>query len=344
VRLALRWLAGSLAAVAVLTAAFAVKGDGQPAPAPSQSTSSPQPPIEHLLVQVSDDQGRIIDNAIVTFTGSAVEVVTIDSMLACDFGQVGLQTVNAAGPIVAMSDMQRTIELNTGLRIDATISLQRMALAGMVDAVGGITVDTEAGRRLLPGALAAEYAVIRSPLEPESARMARFTAVLAAVMSALPRDVQEATDVISALGSTAHSTVPTATVAQFLVTISDKWRQAKIATVPVVPSDLGPQWQRLDVDNALPQTIDSSSIRVVVQGGLAAQRLTIRDALREWGAVFIDGGNEGALTTVTLDASLSSFATRDFVQALDLDVTTPATSVPNLFGDVLVTLAPKETP
>lgn len=372
----LRWLAGGLTAVAVLTAAFALKGDGQPVPLPTESspmatptsTTPPFPDLERLLIQVTDDELRTVGTAILVRDGDALAAVTLDPQVVVDFGQVGLQTLRDAGPIVPLPVMQDAIQRNTGIRIDGVFTLQRLALAGLVDSVGGVTIEAPrplqvgpdpsnpewvtSGRQVLSGAVAADYALYRGPREREETRTARFTDVLSAVMSALPRDTGSAKDVIAALGSTSRTTAPTPVLAEYLVDLNavGAWSGITVVPLPTAPSQLerapGSTWLRLDlaatsaVVDAFGELPNTDPLRVVVVGGTPAARLELRDRLRESGHVFIDGGGTAAtVTTVTLDAALPTFPTRDFVLKLGLDVTVPATSEPGLFGDVLVTLA-----
>lgn len=372
----LRWLAGGLTAVAALTVVFALKGDGQPVPLPAESspvatptaTSTPLPDLERLLVQVTDDELRTVGTAVLVRDGDVLTAVTLDPQVVVDFGQVGLQTLRDAGPIVPLTVMQDALARNTGIRIDGVFTLQRLALAGLVDSVGGVTIDAPrplqvgpdpsnpewvtGGRQVLPGAVAADYALYRGPREREEARTARFADVLIAVMSALPRDTGSAKDVIAALGSTSRTTAPTPVLAEFLVDLNAEgaWKGVTVVPLPTVPSQLerapGSTWLRLDlagtseVVGAFGGLPNAEPLRVVVVGGTPAERLELRDRLRESGQVFIDGGGTAAAaTTVTLDAALPTFPTRDFVVKMGLDVTEPATSEPGLFGDVLVTLA-----
>lgn len=369
----LRWLAGGLVAVAVLTALFALKGEGQPNPLPTLDPASPTPStpaapvVGNLLVQVTDDSLRTVASVLLSRDGTTLRGVTMDPHLVCDFGQLGLQTLSSAGPIVPLPAMQETVQRSTDMRVDGVLTLQRLAFAGLIDSVGGVTVTVDrpmqvspdpanptwvgSGSQVLAGVVAADYALYRGPREAEAARVSRFSTVLSAVLSALPRDTGSTSSVISALGSTARSTVPTDAVSQFLVGLNtdDLWRSAQWTALPtalsVLEQDAASTWLRVDVlavaDLAREVGLAprEGPLRVVVDGGSAAQRLTVRDLLRENGYVFIDGGgNDAAMTAITIDQSLTSFGTREFVLVLGLRVTGVATVADVGFGDIELTI------
>jgi hypothetical protein len=57
------------------------------------------------------------------------------------------------------------------VRIDATLTLDRLALAGLVESVNGITVDLGLGSVTLDGVTAADYATKLRPGESEADRI-----------------------------------------------------------------------------------------------------------------------------------------------------------------------------
>lgn len=332
----LRWLAGSLAAVALLTAALVVKGQGQPErSAYAQVTAAPsvQQSLERLLVTVADADGHLTGMAILVFSGDSLTVLTLDPHIAGDFGGARLSDFYTAGTTATLSAVQHVMEAATGIRVDGVLAMRQLAFAGLLDLVGG--VDVVAPRSLLmgtpgervfisggtshqSGTIAARYAAYRGPGEPESVRTERYVQVLRAALEGLPVEQGRVREVMSSLGSMAQSSVPTDDIADlfYAINTANAWPTATIEAVPTVPSDLemtpGSLWVRVDqvgergVAAALPGTVHvpQRPVRVLVVGGSAAQRLAVRDTLRAAGLTFLDGGSleqPPLRTAVTID-------------------------------------------
>ena len=151
----LRWLAASLAAVAVLTFAFVLKGSGQPEPLPSgivatpTSSANPASAISNLLVVLTDDAGAVTGAAVLSRQESGLHVVTINPNVAIDLGDSGVTSLATLVGQPSPGVVQAGVIQATGWQIDATIVMARLAFAGLIDLVGGIDVVSD--RELLVG-------------------------------------------------------------------------------------------------------------------------------------------------------------------------------------------------
>jgi anionic cell wall polymer biosynthesis LytR-Cps2A-Psr (LCP) family protein len=123
-------------------------------------------------------------------------------------------------------------------------------LAGLVDGVGGITIDSQnlyrvsesgeaaqyvrPGSAVLTGGDAAGYAMVKSPFETTDEFMSRTNQVLRAVFENQQGDEARVDEVLSALGSLAKSNVPTQSIARLIVELrtSNLWSSANISRVP----------------------------------------------------------------------------------------------------------------
>ena len=224
---------GLLALVGVLLGAR----DGQPAATPGPSAIASTPAEQQtLLIQVRNDDDLAADNLIAGVgAGLPAVQVLVPSRLVVDPPGSGLQTLAMTARGLDRTASQNALRDLLALRIDGTLSLGRLALAGMVDFVGGITVDVDttittvdeptgqrvvvvsAGTQHLDGTQAAAYALAWLPGEPETARLQRWSAVLTATVAALPEDPLRIEQMLTSLGGSARTTVSTSQVAAFLL-------------------------------------------------------------------------------------------------------------------------------
>jgi len=128
------------------------------------------------------------------------------------------QTASSADTLLARNAMSMLL----GVRIDASLILERLAFAAIVDAIGGVpaqvdepvtvvesgevVVEVEAGSRVLDGVTAMDYATALPAGRQESDRIERFTAVLRAVLRDLPKEPEDLRQLVLSLGSMAKST------------------------------------------------------------------------------------------------------------------------------------------
>jgi anionic cell wall polymer biosynthesis LytR-Cps2A-Psr (LCP) family protein len=247
-------------AVALLTGIFVLHGDGQAAPLPVELTASPTPSstaepagdINNLMIALVDSEQKIVSVTILRQSedGTKFAIVNIDpATLIVPPGQ-GFVPISDAGLQGSFDGVDKAISGAFGIPIDGSMFLQRLALAGLVDGVGGITVNSEnlyrvsdsgevaqyvrPGSALLAGGPAAGYAMLRSKFETTDQFMSRTNQVLRAVFENQQGDEARVDEVLSALGSLAQSNVPTQSIARLIVELrsSNLWPSANISRVP----------------------------------------------------------------------------------------------------------------
>jgi hypothetical protein len=306
-------------------------------PSPSATATGPKQPT--LLVQVKTADGIAVDSSLTSVGGSvqSANMVGMPSTLLLDpatggalpLGQIArLPDVNASGD--ALSDA-------TGITVDGTWVMDTLAFSGLVDAVGGVTVNVDvdvfvtqsdgkeivlvpAGdSKLLEGPQAAAYATYLGPNEEEPARMARYQKVLAAIVEKLPADPNKIEAIVTALGASAKSSIPVAQLSAYLAKLHASVNTDDVFTTPLptkVVDGTDPTQYRIDqkanadlVDKRFPDAKrtagPNSRVRVYVQNGVGTPGLDAkaRQLLVDAGFTFVNGGNAetfGHTTTLIL--------------------------------------------
>jgi hypothetical protein len=228
---------GALVIVLGLGLVSVVRSDGVPTPNP---TPTQQQVEQTLLLQVLDGDGYARGNVVMGIEPPGVDPLSVwlavpGSLLVPqgdDSVTLGA-TPQSADTLAAVS----AIESGLGLRIDAGLTLDRLAFAGLVDGVGGVEVDLDRpvllpaigeeerlrvigpGRVTLDGIAAADYAVLRIPGEAEEDRIERLLGVLEDAVRLLPRTEEQMRELLTSLGFLAQSTVPTEELVPFLVSV-----------------------------------------------------------------------------------------------------------------------------
>ena len=256
----LKWLISSILAIALLTGVFVIRGDGQAAPLPAELTASPTPSstsepasdINNLMILLIDSEQKIVSVTVLRQSedGKKFAIVNIDpETLIVPPGQ-GFVPIRDAGLQGSFDGVDQAISGALGIPIDGSMFLQRLALAGLVDGVGGVTIDSDnlyrvsesgeaaeyvrPGSALLPGGAAAGYAMVKSEFETTDEFMDRTNQVLRAVFENIQGDQARVDEVLSALGSLAKSNVPTSSIARLIVELrtDNLWPSANISRVP----------------------------------------------------------------------------------------------------------------
>lgn len=376
----LRWLTAGISAVALLTGLFILKGQGQRAALPAQITASAEPTkaaqnILRLLVQITDNQGATQGAAILARTedSQTLRIFNIDPHSVIDFGEEGIRALSQTGQTTTIDSVQAGVEVATGIPIDATLRLSRLTVAGLVDSVGGIQIDSDKGylvsglaetplyvaegMSLLSGAQAADYATFVEMGAPESDRIRRMNQVISAVFQALPTDAKRLKETLESLGASAGTNVPTDEVAKMLLDLNSNksWPLMAARTLPTSVSDLEKAvtstWLRIErtqtapIGSAMPVSKFNSKEKpttVMIIGGLAADRLKLRDQLNRSGLAFIDGGNLGlaAQTQFSSSSDLANSKLELVFTALGMDPRwqSRVNFMKNPTADVVVTL------
>jgi hypothetical protein len=305
-------------------------GGPSPKPTPTPSPSVLRQPT--LLFQLQAPKQPL-------YMGNALTSVGGPRGIANDIGVPANVLVDAggAGPIplaqtAALPDSNagaNALSDITGIRIDATLSMDELAFSGLVDAVGGIFTDVDvevtelgpdgttvvvlpAGKgQTLQGPKAAAYATYRAPGESEEARMARFGHVFRLVLAQLPDSESKMEEIITSLGASAHSSVSAPVLAAYLVRLHDAVvaKQIVYRNLPVLPVDTsGEGTYRVDIlatnlmaRKLFPEALripgPNSKVRALVQNGVGTPGLNdkARTALLDAGYAYIDGGNAATL-------------------------------------------------
>jgi hypothetical protein len=253
---------GALMIVLAFGAVALVRSEGAPAPAPSPG---PESGVRTLLLQVLDDQGYARGNVVIGVDTDAVEsgsdLLAVPASLLVSLGDDSVTlgtTAQSSDTLAAVTAVEESLRL----RIDAGLTLDRLALAGLVDGVGGVWVELDRpvllpaigtgerrrvlgpGQVSLDGIAAADYAVLRLPGEGEEERTERLLDVLGKTLARLPVTQQQIRQVLTSLGSLAPSTVPTDELAPLLLTVrTDSTRdrvRMKVLPVDVIRGGVRP--------------------------------------------------------------------------------------------------------
>ena len=252
----------AVVALAMGLVVWANRDAPEPVPPPTPTASPTVAPLEAeptLLVQVRDDTFTNVGNVLVALAddGSGAQLYLPHSLAMAAVGN-RQETLGATGaaPIQQAPDL---VAAQTGVRTDGALVLDRLAFAGLVDAVGGIQVDVPAtiafvdragttlavipaGSQTLDGPEAALYATYRTPGAPPEEQYLRFQQAWNAVLPLLPDSVDRMRAILGSLGALARSTQSIAPLAEFLTDAGEtaraaQWRSDSIA---VRPGAIGP--------------------------------------------------------------------------------------------------------
>lgn len=228
---------GALAIVLGLGVVSLLTSEGVPTPNPSPTQEQVE---QTLLLQVLDGDGYARGNVVIGIEPPGTDPLTVLIAMPAsvlvpqgdDSVTLGV-TPQSADTLAAVT----AIEQGFGLRIDAGLTLDRLAFAGLVDGVDGVWVELDRpvllpaigeeerlrvlgpGWVKLDGIAAADYAVLRIPGESETDRVERFLGLLEDALERLPRTDDQVRQLLTSLGSLAQSTVPTDDLVPFLKTV-----------------------------------------------------------------------------------------------------------------------------
>ena len=299
-------------------------GSGPTAPSTSPSgtpTSGQGQPT--LLVQLRDDYLSMVDSVLMGVQGPKSQTSQIyfpaDVVVDLSKGQSRILQDTGTLPLEKAGQM---VAAQSGSSVGGTFAMDRLAFAGLVDAVGGVELNIKTPvvakdgygnvltivplcQRTLDGPSAAVYAMYLAPEEPEINRIQRFTAVWNAVLAKLPPQAEKVRAILGSLGALARSTQPVEVVAAFLTQAGDDVRESKLQTgvAPTYPGSLGPlpiSWVQpgkmsSQVSALLPWAITSPTsaqprVRVHQQGSVFISAEVTKDALVAGGYTFVWAG------------------------------------------------------
>lgn len=201
--------------IAVVIVASAVIGilltrtsQEEPLPVPKPSPTATELPDRPgtLLLQLKDSAGAAVVNLLLggepaEHAGSSLTLPP--GLLIPTPAVMPLESTPGSADTLAAKNGVSTLLL---VRVDATLTLDRLALAGLVESVHGITVDVGLGSLTLDGVSAADYATSLKPGELESARQERARAVIIQALRGLPDNDESMRQLLSSLGSLARTT------------------------------------------------------------------------------------------------------------------------------------------
>lgn len=246
---------GALVIVLGLGLVSIVRSEGVPSPDPTPTQDQVE---ETLFLQVLDADGYARGNVVIGIEPPAADPLTVflavpaSLLVAEGDDSVTLGTTpQSADTLAAVT----AIEESLALRVDAGLQLDRLAFAGLVDAVDGVWIELdrpillpaigEEGRvRVLgpgwvkmDGIAAADYAVLRIPGESEDDRIARFLGLLQEAIERMPRTEDQMRQLLTSLGSLAQSTVPTEELVPFLMSVRSDVGAGRVRT-EVLPVEI----------------------------------------------------------------------------------------------------------
>lgn len=208
-----------LAVVVVTTLAILLSQQGSVTP---PTPDPPANPTRTLLVQVRDPELLARGSVLMGLEGDRLNQLWWTEDWWVD--QIGVQEVSAAemGRKTVPYVMQ-TVQDQVQVQVNDAWVLDRLAFAGLVDAVGGVRIDVPKqtvyltdrqqaavlpqGVQTLDGAVAADY-VLDAALRDEQERLSRFQSVWDQVLRRFPSDQEKARTLIVSLGALSKATMP----------------------------------------------------------------------------------------------------------------------------------------
>lgn len=222
-----------LVLVVVATLAVLIVNQEEP-PAPTPSPT--QPSQRTLLVQVRDS-ALLAQGSVLMGIGGDAGLSELGWTADWWIDQLGTQEVSAAElgrkPVPYVI---QTVESQAEVPVDDAWVMDRLAFAGLVDAVGGVRIDIprrsaylteqgqpeilEKGIQDMSGAQAADY-VLDASLRDGRKRKSRFDAVWDQVLRRFPGEAEKSRALVVSLGALSKSTMTTDSLADYLTAARD---------------------------------------------------------------------------------------------------------------------------
>jgi hypothetical protein len=341
-----------LAVVVVTTLAILLSQQGSVTP---PTPDPPANPTRTLLVQVRDPELLARGSVLMGLEGDRLNQLWWTEDWWVD--QIGVQEVSAAemGRKTVPYVMQ-TVQDQVQVQVNDAWVLDRLAFAGLVDAVGGVRIDVPKqtvyltdrrqaavlpqGVQTLDGAVAADY-VLDAALRDEQERLSRFQSVWDQVLRRFPSDQEKARTLIVSLGALSKATMPNEELTLLLqdardLRIADDYAQTQVVlaednSVRVRP----PQGVRRayavdaqatgdtvgDIFGGFPMPPDPvARIRAVQVRAVTVPTVRAQLLARSWQSVW--GGRAITdTTTVSVDPSVPAVEVVGLEQALGIEPT-----------------------
>jgi hypothetical protein len=259
-----------------------------------------------VLLQLKDSAGKAVVNMLLggepaEHAGSSLTLPP--GLLIPTPGVMSLESTPESADTLAAKNGVSTLLL---VRVDATLTLDRLALAGLVESVHGITVGAGLGTLTLDGVSAADYATSLKPGEDESVRQERARAVIVQALRGLPETDESTRQLLASLGSLARTTATNDELVPLLAQVHADALSGNMlkgdlpvtvvtsgATDTVVVDDAA---ARAMIERLFPTDVlttgETPLPRVVLEsaGASAGYLLKTRRGLTESGIAVIDGG------------------------------------------------------
>lgn len=205
VALVIAVVCAALAAVGVLLTR-STEQRAEPLPQPTPTVTELPMNAGTLLLQLKDSEGEAVVNVLLggepaMHAGSWLSLPP--GLLIATPTVMALEATPGSADTLAAKNGISTLLL---VRVDATLTLDRLALAGLVESVSGVTVDVGLGSVTLDGVTAADYATSLRPGDVEADRQTRARAVLTQALRGLPDNDEAVRQLLASLGSLARST------------------------------------------------------------------------------------------------------------------------------------------
>jgi len=323
----LKWLVGSLLAIAILTGLMLLqnpKGSAAkyhlPGPLIEISSTPNAKQVHNLLIEITDSKQQFVVGALLMDNKNRQSIAAIDPNVVVDLREFGLRDLRSASNQVSSGELADAVNVAAGLSIDGVLNLSEIGFGALLDSVGGVSIDlaTElklpdvqtgkvrilpAGKSHLDGATAAAYATYRQPGESASEQSVRFNPVLSKALDGLPADVQKINSQLASLGQAGSSNLNDLDIAYFLADSHGSWSNARVLVLATSPSELAPvgkeNWLTLNTGAILSNFIDDQSdalwsggserYRISISSRLPESRIMARNLLSRGSVYFVDG-------------------------------------------------------
>ena len=321
------------------------------APTPTATTDAVETPERTLLLQIVDNDAAVANMLIDVDTDGARALWLPRTLLVPTPQLVPLAQTPAMLDTLAAPD---GVSALLGVRVDATLLLDRLGLVGLIDAIHGAPLAVEEpieildaagevtsvvlpGEQVLGGVAAATYAL--SPSVAEDVQAARVFEIIQRIARGLPNEVEEQRALMLSLGSSARSSVSNDEIIAILGAIRDAAMTGDVGSqmLPVVvmrsanASVLAQPEAGQIISDTMPNMLlepgQSRLPRVVLRsGGASAVQMAVATALlTAAGAAVVEDGV--APEAVSVDGR-----TRVFVSSWSAAVTERAKLVRDALG------------
>ena len=251
-RLIVAGIGGLVVALLLAVGVVLLLANGGAQPAAAGETTAPSGQTTTLVVLGAPGQPAL--GAALLGVGDSSSVLTLPMHLVTAVPGQGTEPLGRALTGTNLQAGEAAVEDLLGIQIDSGIKLSPAAFASLIDQAGGVTVDVDAVVRSgndflatpgagqhLRGTAASAYAGMLGGAEHESARLARFSKVLVALLGRLPSNAGADVRLLGQLGDGVATDSSFNGPAQTFVAAGGAVRGASLwqGTLPVRPLGSG---------------------------------------------------------------------------------------------------------